>query len=238
MLPPSEISSPTVMDSGASSPGERAAALVVLAALERAARVILGNVDRLGLIDAAAGDGDHGVGMRRGIEAAVEAFRGGVLAGTGVAEDLELAGRSWADTAGGTSGALWGAALEAAGRALHGVSDPGPAETVGAARAAIDEVRALGGAEPGDKTMVDAMVPYLRTLTDTVAAGRGLRDALRAAAIVAEDSAAATSQLLPKLGRARPLAAKSLGHPDAGAVSFALIAAALADTGEEKREEQ
>ncbi len=100
MLPPSEISSPTVMDSGASSPGERAAALVVLAALERAARVILGNVDRLGLIDAAAGDGDHGVGMRRGIEAAVEAFRGGVLAGTGVAEDLELAGRSWADTAG------------------------------------------------------------------------------------------------------------------------------------------
>ena len=71
--------------------------------------------------------------------------------------------------------------------------------------------------------MVDALVPFATTLADEVAEGRSLRDAWAAASDAASAAAAATADLLPRMGRARPHAHKSLGTPDAGAHSFALI---------------
>ncbi len=86
----------------------------------------------------------------------------------------------------------------------------------------------LGGAKPGDKTLVDAFVPFVAALEKASAAGQALAPAWREAALAAKAAADATAQLTPKLGRARPLAEKSIGHPDAGAVSFALIAETVA----------
>jgi dihydroxyacetone kinase len=81
----------------------------------------------------------------------------------------------------------------------------------------------FGKAKVGDKTMVDVLVPFSDSLNAAVAEGASLTDAWLAAAIVADKAAQDTAQLVPKMGRARPLAEKSVGTPDAGAISLAMI---------------
>ena len=90
-----------------------------------------------------------------------------------------------------------------------------------------DAVARAGGAALGDKTMLDAMTPFVDALEGARAEGVHLIDALRAAAARATEAAAATAALSPRIGRARPLAERSVGHPDPGAVSFALCAEAV-----------
>jgi dihydroxyacetone kinase len=89
-------------------------------------------------------------------------------------------------------------------------------------------IQSFGKAEVGDKTMVDAIVPFTESLAAEVAAGNSLSIAWSTAADVATAAARATADLLPRMGRARPHAEKSLGTPDAGAHSFALIVQAVA----------
>ena len=187
------------------------------------------NEGELGRIDAIAGDGDHGVGMRNGIDAACEAANPSV----GLARMLADAGDAWSEKAGGTSGALWAAALRALGRAIDDETRE-PRDLVGAgAEAVLATITERGGATVGDKTMVDALDPYVRVLTERLAEGDRIPAALETAARAASDAAAATTALRPALGRARPLAEKSLGHPDAGATSLALIAGTIAEHARE-----
>ncbi|WP_053202512.1 dihydroxyacetone kinase family protein [Jiangella muralis] len=201
------------------TPELMAAADDVVAALAVVCSTLEEHESALARLDAVAGDGDHGSGMVRGARAALAAAT--AAAGGDQAADAVLvaAGRAWAEHGAGTSGALWGAGLEAAGLVVNaaGTLDTGTGtDAVTAALAAISE---LGGARAGDKTMVDAMEPFVAVLTGT--------GAWRQAAAAAREAAAATAGLRPRLGRARPLAEKSLGHPDPGATSFALLAAAI-----------
>lgn len=199
------------------------------AVLRTVARVVADNEDEWGRLDAVAGDGDHGIGMRRGADAADAAARTAVEAGAGVRAVLTAAGDAWSERAGGTSGALWGAGLIAAGTALGNAESYGPSEVAAAVSAFVTAIRELGGAQPGNKTMVDALVPFIETLEWSTEAGTDLASALSDAAAAAVRAAQATADLRPKLGRARPLAEKSVGHADPGATSFAQIAAALSD---------
>ncbi|MEI2300882.1 dihydroxyacetone kinase family protein [Ensifer sp. MJa1] len=185
--------------------------------------------DELGRIDAFAGDGDHGQGMRRGSAAARDAASAAVAAGAGAASVLAVSGDAWADRAGGTSGAIWGLLLRAWSGAFSDETAPTDAAIVEGARRALDGVTRLGRARVGDKTLVDALVPFVETLEREFAAGKSLVGAWQAGAKAATEAAEATSNLTPKLGRARPLAEKSIGHPDAGAVSLALTARVAAD---------
>jgi len=196
-----------------------------LALLTAAQATLHEHEEELGRIDAIAGDGDHGVGMRRGIDAALDAATAARTSGLGAA--LRGAGEGWSEIAGGTSGALWGAALTALAPALDR-DDVGTAQVADAARAALDTVVRLGRAKVGDKTLVDALVPYVERLEAAAAAGLPLTEALVAAAEDATAAATATSALRPALGRARPLAERSLGHPDAGATSLALVLSTIA----------
>ena len=183
---------------------------------------------RLGDIDAIAGDGDHGRGMVKGIDAAVAAATSACSDATGVAWLLQRSGQAWAEEAGGTSGVLWGAALEAAGTVLTDDRDRYlPSDVVAGAEAFLEAIVDLGGATTGDKTMVDALIPFVEELRARVATGASVQSAWRAASVVATVAAADTAALTPKLGRARPLAAKSIGTPDAGATSLALLVTAL-----------
>lgn len=182
----------------------------------------------LGRIDAIAGDGDHGQGMARGSAAAAVAARDAAAQGAGAGTVLSLAGDAWADRAGGTSGALWGVALRAWGQALGDTDVPDAARVAAGAQAGIDAVTRLGGARPGDKTLVDAFAPFVDTLQGQVAQGAALVTAWEAAASAATAAAEATADLTPRLGRARPLAERSIGHPDAGAISLALCARVVA----------
>lgn len=208
----------------------RAGAVRILAALCAAKAVVEANADELGRIDAIAGDGDHGIGMERGVCAAVDAAHDAVVRGAGAATTLHFAADAWADKAGGTSGALWGMALRAVGDTVGDTKAP-DAETVAAGVAgAAAAIMEFGKAKPGDKTLVDVLVPFRDALASGVNAGRPLTEAWGAASTVAQQAADDTAQLLPLMGRARPHAAKSLGTPDAGAVSMALIVRAIHNT--------
>jgi len=202
------------------------AAKTAYLAIEAIAAVIDENVDELGRIDAVAGDGDHGIGMQRGSHAAQAAALELLGAGAGAQTLLERAGDAWADRAGGTSGAIWGAALRALAAEL-GDTDKPAAGSVGAGVQAAKNAILGFGAVVGDKTMVDSLVPFAETLSREIDGGARLADAWTVAAEASTAAAAATADLLPKMGRARPHAEKSLGTPDAGAHSLALIVTRL-----------
>ena len=208
----------------------RAAAVRVLAALAAAKDVVDANVEELGRIDAIAGDGDHGIGMERGVRAAVEAAADAVERGAGAASTLHLAADAWADRAGGTSGALWGMALRAVGDAVGDSNTPDAGAVAAGVAEAAASIMGFGKAKVGDKTLVDVLVPFRDALSAAVGSGQSLTDAWGAAATVAQQAAEETSNLLPLMGRARPHAEKSLGTPDAGAVSMALIVRAIHNT--------
>lgn len=195
----------------------------VLRLLEAMAEMLQANTEKLGDIDAIAGDGDHGIGMERGILGAVEKAREVAERGAGAGTLLCRAADAWADKAGGTSGALWGVALTAIGTAIGDQQAPDARRVATGVRHAQEGIMHFGKAKPGDKTLVDVLVPFADSLNHAVAQGASLTDAWLQAAQVAHDAAQATAQLLPKMGRARPLAEKSLGTPDAGAISMAMI---------------
>jgi dihydroxyacetone kinase len=116
--------------------------------------------------------------------------------------------------------------LRSIGEALGNEGDATDEQVAAAVRAGFDTLQRLGKAEPGDKTMVDAFWPFVQSLTDGVAAGQQLADAWAEAATAAEVAARATADLRPRLGRARPLAERSVGTPDPGATSLAMCARA------------
>ena len=190
--------------------------------------------ERLGEIDAVAGDGDHGIGMCRGAQAASEAARD---TDGGVGAVLEAAGTAFGDRAGGTSGILWGLLLETLGRELGNEEPVSTQNLARAMRSAATKVQEFGRAEPGDKTLVDALLPFVTEFETGVASGGQLSATWRVAAEVCSKAADATAPMTPRVGRARPLAERSVGTPDPGAVSLALIvtaiAAELTDTAED-----
>jgi dihydroxyacetone kinase-like protein len=194
--------------------------------MSEAAEAISRERDHLTQLDAAIGDGDHGVNMDRGFDAVGKALAGqdGSLPPGRL---LVLAGKTLVSTVGGASGPLWGTALRRAGRALGDRQDldgPGLVEALDAAVAGVVE---LGAASPGDKTMVDALAPAAETLRDAVARELPLREAVGAAAEAAEEGARATVPMQARKGRASYLGERSIGHQDPGATSTALILRAL-----------
>jgi dihydroxyacetone kinase len=213
----------------AATAASTALAATAVGALKEAQAVVVEHEEALGKLDAIAGDGDHGIGMRRGVDAAVAAAEKSHAAGAGLEELLAAAGEQWAERAGGTSGALWGAAVTAVGRTLGSKDSYTSADAAAAVNALRDAIVTLGKAEAGDKTMVDALLPFADTFAKSIDDGGSLAGSLRAAAEAAAEAADATAALSPKKGRARPLAEKSIGHPDPGAVSFGLIARRVAE---------
>lgn len=214
----------------------RLAASLVVRALGAMASVIDSNVERLGHLDAIAGDGDHGIGMQRGVTAGAAAAATAAESGAGAGTVLLRAGDAWADRAGGTSGALWGLILRALGEALGDTDMPTASNVALGLIAGRDEVVRYGKAQLGDKTLLDALTPFVESLETGAAAGQDLATAWPIATATAKDAAAATAELLPRIGRARPHQEKSVGTPDPGAVSLAMIAQAVADVITESKE--
>ncbi|WP_419728742.1 dihydroxyacetone kinase family protein [Lichenicola sp.] len=199
-------------------------------ALSRLAATLRNAEAELGRIDALAGDGDHGQGMTRGSRAAAEAADEAAKAGAGAASVLAAAADAWAARAGGTSGVIWGLGLQAASGAFDDRTSPTREQARQAAKSALEAVMRLGGARPGDKTLVDALAPFVETLVADIEADLPTKVAWAHATERAHEAANATADLLPKLGRARIHTERSRGHRDAGAVSLALAARIVGDT--------
>jgi dihydroxyacetone kinase-like protein len=182
-------------------------------------------------LDSPIGDADHGGNMRRGFLSARTAVGqeppdtpGGVLVAVG---------RHLISTVGGASGPLYGTLLRRAGKELGDERAVTAARLRDALRAGVDGVAQLGGAAPGDKTMLDALFPALDALTEALDGGGPAEQALAAAAQAADKGAEATTPLRARKGRASYLGDRSIGHQDPGATSAALLITALADTAQE-----
>lgn len=210
-----------------SDEASRAVATTVTGAVETIAATIDTHVEELGRLDSIAGDGDHGIGMQRGSHAARDAAIAARDAGAGAQTVLARAADAWSDRAGGTSGALWGLILASLAGKLGDEGSPSAADVAAGVAAGVQSVMTYGKAEVGDKTLVDALVPFSVELTHAIDAGAALPVAWATAADAATRAAASTADLLPRMGRARAHGQNSVGTPDPGAHSLALIATAV-----------
>ncbi|WP_060887299.1 dihydroxyacetone kinase subunit DhaL [Streptomyces caniscabiei] len=176
--------------------------------------------ERLTALDSPIGDADHGSNLRRGFAAVAAALEKEPPDTPGAV--LVLSGRQLISTVGGASGPLYGTLLRRTGKALGDAAEVNEAQLTDALRAGVDAVMTLGGAAPGDKTMIDALVPAVDALAESFAAARA----------AAEEGAVATTPLQARKGRASYLGERSIGHQDPGATSAALLIAALAATAD------
>ncbi len=220
--------------------------------LRLAAARVADDRERLTDLDAAIGDGDHGINLDRGFREVVRRLDTGACPVDPPAAVLETAGRILIGTVGGASGALYGKGFQDAGAAVARIAAQAPDTAAPAAEprhtgpsaarealalaaftAAIQAIVALGRAVPGEKTMLDALVPARKAFAEAVDAGATLAAAAARAAAAADAGAAATIPMLATKGRASYLGERSIGHLDPGAASGALLLRALADAAAE-----
>ena len=179
-------------------------------------------------LDTAIGDGDHGTNMDRGMRKAVEKLDG--TEGEDIGALLKAVGMALVSSVGGAAGPLYGTLFLQMGMASAGREELDLAGWTAALEAGVKGVQMRGKAEPGDKTMVDALVPALEALRAAGDDGGGLADALRRSAAAAEEGMRATIPLEARRGRASYLGPRSVGHQDPGATSTQLLLEAAAGT--------
>ncbi|KOG43613.1 dihydroxyacetone kinase subunit DhaL [Streptomyces resistomycificus] len=177
--------------------------------------------ERLTALDSPIGDADHGSNLQRGFTAVTATLEKEAPDTPGAV--LTLAGRVLISTVGGASGPLYGTLLRRTGKALGDAAEVSEERFAAALREGVDAVMALGGAAPGDKTMIDSLVPALDALGDGFAAARA----------AAEEGAVATTPLQARKGRASYLGERSIGHQDPGATSASLLVAGLVEAAGE-----
>jgi dihydroxyacetone kinase-like protein len=177
--------------------------------------------ERLTALDSPIGDADHGSNLRRGFTAVTATLEKEAPGTPGAV--LMLAGRTLISTVGGASGPLYGTLLRRTGKALGDAAEVGEEQFAEALREGVNAVMTLGGAAPGDKTMIDALVPALDALGDGFTAAR----------TAAEEGALATTPLQARKGRASYLGERSIGHQDPGATSASLLVAGLVEAAGE-----
>jgi phosphoenolpyruvate---glycerone phosphotransferase subunit DhaL len=193
-----------------------------------AADAVEASRDELCRLDAAAGDGDHGVTMTLAARAVRQ-----TLAASPDASGAELVTKlaMAMGSVGGAIGPIYASGLLAIAGALRGVpanETPTVARILACAEAAESAISELGHAKPGDKTILDALDPAVAALRQAHGAGTDFDEALNAAAAAARDGAASTAAMIASRGRASRLGERSRGPADPGASSFALIVDALA----------
>ncbi len=179
-------------------------------------------------LDSAIGDADHGANLARGFSAVADKL--GDEPGETVGAMLKSVGMTLVSSVGGASGPLYGTFFLQLGRAAGDVTELDAGGLGAALRAAYDAVAARGKAEPGDKTMLDALGPGVSAYEESAQAGHSPAEAARAAADAAAEGRDATEPLVARKGRASYLGERSAGHVDPGAASSTILMESLADT--------
>jgi phosphoenolpyruvate---glycerone phosphotransferase subunit DhaL len=187
------------------------------------------NKEQLTQLDAAVGDGDHGINMDRGMSA-VLAKLDAATEEQDIGALLKTVGMTLVSTVGGAGGPLYGTLFLQMGTAVSGKDELGPDDWAAALEAGIAGVQARGKAEPGDKTMIDALIPGRDALKSALAEGASFEDALRQSADAAGQGMRDTIPLVARKGRASYLGERSAGHQDPGATSSHLLLETAAET--------
>lgn len=203
-------------------PADRAC---VLAWLRRSAALLHEQRDYLTQLDSAIGDADHGTNMDRGFTAVLAKLPD--VADADIGTILKTVGTTLVSTVGGASGPLYGTAFLRAGTALAGKQELTAADIALGLGAALEGIKVRGHAQPGEKTMVDALTPAVAALEASAASGDDVTEALRAARVAGEGGMQATIPMLATKGRASYLGERSIGHQDPGATSVVLFLRAM-----------
>ncbi|WP_062015021.1 dihydroxyacetone kinase subunit DhaL [Aureimonas sp. AU4] len=188
--------------------------------------------DALGELDGAIGDADHGRTMSEGFAAVVRDTQAAAMRGTGAADLLPIAARSFLDAVGATAGPLYAGGFAEAGRRLAGRDELEDGDLIVILAGLAEGIARRGKAAPGDKTMMDAFGPAVRAATAAVAEGAEVQEALAAAARAAREGREATRAMTASKGRAARLGTRSLGHVDPGAASAAIVVEAMREAHE------
>ena len=194
--------------------------------IRESARLVVDNADHLTHLDAAIGDADHGINLRRGFQAAVTMLDEADPPTPGAV--LATVGRALITKTGGASGPLYGTGFRQAAKTLGEDADVSAVQLGAALQAALSGIQHLGAAAQGDKTMVDALGPAVSAYQETVDAGGDLAQATRSAADAAARGLRETVGMQARKGRASYLGPRTIGHEDPGAASTVLILRALA----------
>jgi dihydroxyacetone kinase-like protein len=195
--------------------------------LERIADVLHENAAYLTQLDSPIGDADHGINMDRGFTAVRNKFS--TMAKTDIGTQLKTVGTTLVSTVGGASGPLYGTAFLRAGGAVAGRQNLEAADIVAMLEAFVGGVVARGKAQPGEKTMIDALTPALDAAKQALNEGVSLKELTLRATRAAEEGAKATVPMLATKGRASYLGERSIGHQDPGATSSWLILRSLSE---------
>lgn len=178
-------------------------------------------------LDAAIGDGDHGLNMNKGFQAAKEKLETAALETP--ADILKAVGMALISKVGGAAGPLYGTAFLNASKIVAGKTELDLNDFKDMLEAALEGVKSRGKAVVGEKTMVDAIEPALEALKKAVAEGASTREAMDLAVKAAEEGVAYTKTIIAKKGRASYLGERSIGHEDPGAMSSYVILKTIAE---------
>ena len=192
------------------------------------AAAIATDKDALTQLDAQIGDGDHGANMHRGFQAVLAKLPG--VADKDIGSIFKTVGMTLVSTVGGAGGPLYGTFFMQLGTATGGKMEMTLADWSAALQAGVDGVVMRGKANPGDKTMVDALLPAAAALKVAAANGVALPSALRMAEQAGREGMVATIPLVARKGRASYLGERSAGHQDPGATSSYLLLRTAAET--------
>ena len=195
--------------------------------LEMTATVLEANKSYLTDLDSSIGDADHGTNMDRGFKKVMEKLP--TVADKDIGNILKTVGMTLISSVGGASGPLYGTFYMRGGMAADAKEELDEQDLVNVLQGAVDGIVQRGRAQPGDKTMVDALLPALAALKEAVAEGQGPAAAVAAAVAAAEQGMKDTIPLQARKGRASYLGERSIGHQDPGATSSYLILNALLD---------
>lgn len=196
--------------------------------IRRYADVIAENKEYLTQLDSAIGDADHGINMDRGMRAAltkIEQIQDGDIGNL-----MKTVGMTLVSTVGGAGGPLYGTLFLQFGMATAGKAELAPEDWGLALAKGVEGVQMRGKAEPGDKTMVDALIPARDAYQAALREGASFAEALRRSAEAAEEGMKATIPLVARKGRASYLGERSAGHQDPGATSSYLLVRTAAET--------
>ncbi len=214
VLPSAGVEKSATAENTITAAGER-----LRAAAELVAGALIAAEPKLTQLDSVTGDGDLGTSMGRGAEAILalpmESF-------ADVSGGLMAMANAMRKAIGGSSGPFYATGLMRASRHLAGIEKPTAQQMAEAFVAAVAAVSELGGARPGDRTMIDALHPAAETFRDKLAGGASAAEAWRSAVAAGVAGAEATASMKPRLGRASYLGERAVGHLDAGAVAVSI----------------
>lgn len=196
--------------------------------IRRYAEAIAENKEYLTQLDSAIGDADHGINMDRGMQAALAKIE--QVPNGDIGNLMKTVGMTLVSTVGGAGGPLYGTLFLQFGIATAGKAELEPEDWALALEKGVEGVQMRGKAEPGDKTMVDALIPARDAYRAALAEGAPFAEALRRSAAAAEEGMKATIPLVARKGRASYLGERSAGHQDPGATSSYLLVRTAAET--------